>query len=159
MSRKLKNWTPPGIDPQKELREHVTLLLLSVFCACTFFYSYYSAYQLLFPNINGKESLVPVGHVPPFWTLMRFPILGFLISAAIMAVRIIQHYASYRQGSRSIYLMRRLPDRWLIHRQCLTAPLLGLLTLGIGALVMVGLSYFVYIHFTPVSALPTLSIG
>lgn len=37
------------------------------------------------------------------------------------------NWACFRRGSRSIYLMRRLPDRWELARRCLTIPLVLIL--------------------------------
>ena len=64
------------------------------------------------------------------------------------------HYAHYYRGSKSIYLMRRLPDRTLLHRQCWTLPLLAL---GLTLLVLVllpALYYLIYRYATPAQCLP-----
>jgi hypothetical protein len=61
----------------------------------------------------------------------------------------------HRQGgSRSDYLMRRLPDRWEYPRRCVTLPLLGAVAI-IAEFLIVTLIYFaVYALFTPGICLP-----
>ena len=65
-------------------------------------------------------------------------------------------YSSYYQGSRSIYLMRRLPDgRSLLRRQVWSVPLrvMGLLLLL--GMVLLALSWLVWRFVTPAQCLPT----
>lgn len=155
MKQELKNWTPPGILPQNELKELAFIWGLAVLCACGFFWSYSSAYRdLFYLRYDGVRVLREGAVMTPFGELLREPMLGFVAAAAAVGIRILQHYLYYSKGSHALYLMRRLPDRWLLHRQCLTIPLLGLLALGLGAAVMAGLAYLVYIHFTPAGTLP-----
>ena len=65
-------------------------------------------------------------------------------------------YSSYYQGSRSIYLMRRLPDgRSLLRRQIWSVPLrvMGLLLLL--GVVMLAATWLVWRFVTPAQCLPT----
>lgn len=160
MSGTMKNWTPPGIEPQRELRWLRRGLIAAVLWAVVlYFWLYTAAYQLLFSYVNGKKIPVPNAQMPPFRELLRLPMLGFAVAAAAMAILILLHYVYYSQGSHGMYLMRRLPDKGLIHRQCWTMPLLGLAVLAAAALVTAALAYFFYMYFTPVGAMPTLSMG
>lgn len=77
----------------------------------------------------------------------------FLIFALSMAGFIIYHYLSHYQGSKSIYLMRRLPDRWELHHRCLTLPLTGAL-IYLGCALFLLLVYFcIYLIVTPAQCL------
>ena len=52
-----------------------------------------------------------------------------LIPALYLVTRGFAYYLLHRQGSNSIYVMRRLPDPWELWRRVLTMPLTGLLLL------------------------------
>lgn len=59
------------------------------------------------------------------------------------------HYAYHYGATKSVYTMRRLPDRFELHRRCLTLPLafaLGILAFGFLLLLI---NYWVYMRFTP----------
>lgn len=77
------------------------------------------------------------------------PMAGFWITAACMAALAAWHYAYHYQGSRSIYLMRRLPSRWELWRRCLALPAAGAVcALLLAALLL--LCYFgLYLLLTP----------
>ena len=49
----------------------------------------------------------------------------------------------------SIYLMRRLPDRWELHRRCLVFPFAGLVLCVAAAFLTVVLCYACYMIATP----------
>ena len=76
-------------------------------------------------------------------------LLVTLVSTALL-------YSSYYQGSRSIYLMRRLPDgRSLLRRQIWSVPLrvMGLLLLL--GVVLLAATWLVWRFVTPAQCLPT----
>ena len=65
-------------------------------------------------------------------------------------------YSSYYQGSRSIYLMRRLPDgRRILRRQIWSVPLRVMVLLLLLGMVMLAASWLVWRFVTPEQCLPT----
>lgn len=64
---------------------------------------------------------------PEFSECLGVALYGFWIVAAGLAVLAAWHYASFYQGARSDYLIRRLPNRWELHTRCLAVPVTGLL--------------------------------
>ena len=92
----------------------------------------------------------------PFWqtmepalVLMALFALGTLLSATAL-------YASYYQGGRSIYLMRRLPDgRRILRRQIWSVPLRVMVLLLLLGVVMLAASWLVWRFVTPEQCLPT----
>ncbi len=89
-----------------------------------------------------------------FPELTRGIFLGFVLVGVCLLGLLLWHYMTYRQGSMRIYLMRRLPDRTLIHRQCWTVPLLGLVLCTVTALLLLGGCYLIYLYRTPEVCLP-----
>ena len=59
------------------------------------------------------------------------------------------HYLYHYQGSRSIYLMRRLPDRWELLRRCIALPLCGALAALLTGLLITLLWAGIYLLATP----------
>lgn len=68
---------------------------------------------------------------PEFSECLGVALYGFGIVAAGLIVLAAWHYASFYQGARSDYLMRRLPNRWELHTRCLLVPVMGLLLTAI----------------------------
>ena len=73
--------------------------------------------------------------------------LGYVLFSVIM-------YLYHYQGCRSIYTMKRLPDRWQLWRRCLTLPVVFLLLAAVSTLVLTGLYYLLWRFATPADALP-----
>ena len=104
---------PPGMNGRKRWWGSVAALAVAVFWALSLFggacsyeikgYEHrielYGAYGASFP-INLFDDML----WPSLW--------GFWFALIIPPVQAVQNYQSHYRGSRSIYLMRRLPDRW-----------------------------------------------
>ena len=85
-----------------------------------------------------------------------FPFLLMLGGAGVLAV---VYRLSFRWGSRSDYLMGRLPDRWELARRSFRLPLvLALVTLGVMALLLV-LFYALDLALTPAECLQPDQLG
>ena len=84
-----------------------------------------------------------------FWGLVYLSGYGLVMLGAA-----VQNYFGHFQGSRSIYLMRRLPQRWELARRCLGEPALYLAGSFIIYL-LTGVTCFIYYWFrTPAGCLP-----
>ena len=59
------------------------------------------------------------------------------------------HYVYHWKGSRSIYLMRRLPNPWELHRRCLTLPALGIVFFLIFGAAEMFIMYGIYLLAAP----------
>ena len=110
--------------------------------------AYYSAWQQLFPHVNGRR-IYTGGAMAPFGELLGFSLWGCLLAAAAMAVLAVWHYACHFRGSRSIYTMRRLPQRWELAKRCLAVPAAGAAAYLLEAAVLLALDYAVYCLVTP----------
>lgn len=95
---------------------------------------------------TGKDSRF---YMPSFAEMMDSRYYLFLVAALIMAVLAVQNYRYHLQGSKSIYLMRRLPDQKDFARRCLTLPAMGILAIIFSAAILTGLCYCSYIINTP----------
>lgn len=150
MKLDLSRCAPPGLELKIEKRVFGWGMVLAVLFSLSFFIHFFNELERLLYWRNGAErTLRPNAVMPDFVEVLGNALLGFVILALCMAAFILVHYAYHHQGSKSIYLMRRLPNRWELHRRCITLPLAAvLLCLAAGFLLL--LIYFaVYMRATP----------
>lgn len=149
LKHKLTHHLPPGVDLERELAWFEGGIFVSLLYSLGFLLRYANEYQSLF-LWNGSEKVLDTSAVmPDFIQILGGSLSGFLVLALCMAATAAYHYSYHFQGSKSIYLMKRLPNRWELPRRCLTLPVLGIITcLGI-ALLLLLIYYAVYMLFTP----------
>ncbi len=158
--KKVEALFPPGYEYDRELKRLMCLWMIGILYSLRFFADYHKAYQRLFvwkqvPGELDAEYVLREGaQIAPFPELLSQGMLLFVPLVLVLIAAIGVHYMYYRQGSKSIYLMRRLPDKKLLHKTCLAAPLLGILTILVTIAVLSGVYYCVYIWVTPEICLP-----
>ncbi len=149
---------PPGYDPVPELRAFAILSLSALVYSCSFFARLYNSYNSMFSLYqvpNGYEKrLDPGAMMPRFPTLLDGVFFLFWLPVLLALVYAVLHYAYHWQRSKSIYLMRRLPDGWLLHRRCLALPAAGLAITAALVLLLLGIFYAAYRLVTPAGCLP-----
>lgn len=159
----LLRWTPPGGEALLKRERRLLLWGWSVsFLFSLLFWTRYAAYyhSLYEYNSSLKEYvLIPGAQMPSFRFLLTNSPLGhtmacFVLLAVLMLVLIVGRYHSFYEGSRSIYLMKRLPDRWELHRRCLPLPLLAALLVLLSAAALTLLYFGLYLLITPSACLP-----
>ena len=159
LERKLSALLPPNMAAER-VHDWIlwSLIAPALVCALAFLCRYREAYDALWYAAYSPHAGELLGDVlmQPFavcvlWTLIVYPLLAAvaLATAAVL-------YSSYYQGSRSIYLMRRLPDgRSLLRRQVWTAPVCWALTILLSGAVLLGLCWLLWRFKTPAECLPT----
>lgn len=156
--------SPPGMDLMQEWKVFVVGNVISALIGIFVFLDRYrGAYNDLFLyfGVAGAGNATDVEKVlrqdaviVPFHRLWGASFFGFYIVATVMLCFIIFHYAYFRQGSMSVYLMKRLPNQMELHRRALTVPCLGALGTFAVAAVTALLCYIVYLCATPKGCLP-----
>ena len=118
---------PVGLGGRLTVRRICVGLLLVDLYEWIAFTNKFSHYQrMLYQYIpNGGKELLPGAVMAPFYQTLSNNSWGAGISLLMIPLAL-WHYFYHYQDSRSIYLMRRLPDRRELWRRCLTIPLLGL---------------------------------
>ena len=142
---------PPGTDWQQELKwigcGLGTAALYSFIFPIRLSRALYRLRRYDWDPVN--EAWYPSAQLPDFAELLGSALTGFLLVALAMLALAALHYAGHYSGSRSIYLMRRLPSRWELHRRCLTMPALGLAICVVTMLILFFLFYALYMLATP----------
>lgn len=145
---------PPGISAKQERSILVTGLALSIgWAALSYLYTYTMAVSRLYLTMNGQRILDPAARMADFGQVFQFTPAGYLILAVWLLTRGFWFQAYHRQGSMSIYLMRRLPDPREYTRRCWTVPLAGIGGCLVLTVVTTALCYLIYVKCTPASCL------
>ena len=152
-----KRCVPPGLSLKQERNCFLWgLLAVSVVSLMIFALHYSNARALLFdpPRTGQEKLLIPGAVIAEFSSLLIHVFDSLFLLILCLPFWVGLHYAHYRRGSMSIYLMRRLPDQSLLHRQCWTLPLLGLAAVLLTGLLLLGLYFLIYRCATPAQCLP-----
>lgn len=161
LDRKWAELLPPNMDA-KQVHTWILglLILLVLVCSIVFLCVYCpdrrELYRLVSDGMIDRWVLREDAMIPNFGLYLMPTVYITAAAAGLSLLLAAVLYSAYYQGSRSIYLMRRLPDGGrLLRRQVWSVPLLAAaLALALGA-VMVLLTWLVWRFATPRECLPT----
>ena len=142
---------PPGYDFRNEIKTVSAAFIAGVVISVIGFCMAFSAEKrLLFVRVGTDLILNESGVMPDFIHILsgRLNIL-FILAALIFISASAVHYAYYHSGSKSIYLMRRLPNRFELHRRSLLIPFIYALITILSALILLLVYYAAYMSLTP----------
>ena len=145
----LSRYAPLGMSLKAELGLFCAGMSYSVIFSLLFLVHYMDARSDLFVWHLDERKLLEGAVMPDFVTLLDDEFHGFLIVGLGMLLFAVYHYFYHYQESKSVYLMRRLPDKWEWHRRCLTLPLAAIVICLLTALVLFFLFFGVYMICTP----------
>lgn len=145
----LSRHVPPGLNPRTERNVFFVGLAYAVLRSFGFFFRLSDGLYRLYTGTGEFRRLRSGAMMPDFVEILDSALLGFGLLALCMVVFLFDHYSYYRRGSKSIYLMRRLPNRWEQHRRCLTLPLAAIVLCALLALVLLCLYFLIYMLVTP----------
>lgn len=158
MQGRIESLLPPNVDPGSTLSSLNGAFIGGLTGSMLWFVTKYSRdYQALFTydSVLRKKTLVAGARIAPFtdyegcalWLLVYFAII-----AAVWAVLL---YSSFSRGSRSLYLMRRLPEgRKPLFAYVLRAPVRYMVYGAMLCAVLLGVYYIIWRFITPESCLP-----
>ncbi|MDO4482039.1 MAG: hypothetical protein Q4C14_04845 [Bacillota bacterium] len=155
MKPDLSRYAPPGINIKSEINFFTGLLsCVSVFSFAYFLNRYLSCRSSLFVQSLNTKTVFPGAQIENFRYVLGTSLYVFAAAAVCMLFLIIIHYSYHYKDSRSIYLMKRLPNPGELHRRCLTLPILAaLICLAAGFIALV-IYYAIYMNFTPGQCIP-----
>lgn len=156
----LSRYIPLGRKTSQPMQGGIFLLVVATLRAVVeLMDNYLAARDALFETvrvsmIESHPVLIPGAVIHPFASLIQGSLNFFPLFWLFMLWEVIDCYLYHRRETMSIYLMRRLPDRWELHRRCWGRPLIY--TAGSVALMGVILLFYfvVYLVFTPAECLP-----
>lgn len=151
---RLKPFFPVGCRISNEIFLASAGLFAAAFIAFAAFGVRFSAavsalYDELHPN-----RLITDAVMPSFRQLFAGSLTGFYAFLAILPLWALFHYLLHFRESKSIYLMRRLPQKNELTKRCLSAPAAAAVIALITALLSALLCFIAYCLLTPAPALP-----
>lgn len=149
---------PPGIELKQEYGVFIIGNLCSaVISVFAFLVQYARERSELFTYIGYERRLIDGVRITPFHNLISIYFAGFIFVAIFLLGYIPYHYAYYRQGSMSIYLMKRLPNSSELHRRAWTLPCIAVLATISVAIVTILFCFLIYFLATPKACLPYIN--
>lgn len=140
---------PPGIGTDREIGTYISGLVMFLVFSFSFFGNYNEAFSELYHWKNGHQVLREGAVMKDFITLVEGSLGGFVWYSISMLFVVVWHYMYYHYGTKSIYLMRRLPNRMEIHKRAWTLPLLGAAGSLLAAFVILVFYFEIYMIVTP----------
>ena len=158
LERKLSDLLPPNVNAEQVKGWIIALLTITtLMCGILLLCSYPEDYRELFLRWGTEyQTLRPGAIIPEFdrYAIRTVYVIGGALLLTLASTALL--YSSYYQGSRSIYLMRRLPDgRRILRRQIWSVPLRVMVLLLLLGVVMLAASWLVWRFVTPAQCLPT----
>ena len=126
LERKLSDLLPPNVNAEQVKGWIIALLTITtLMCGILLLCSYPEDYRELFLRWGTEyQTLRPGAIIPEFdrYAIRTVYVIGGALLLTLASTALL--YSSYYQGSRSIYLMRRLSNKNELRRRVWTVPLL-----------------------------------
>lgn len=156
----VRNWmeryAPPGIAISQEASYWLLMMAIATIWCLQFLLRYWECRASLY-EIRGQRRVLIEGAVMPAFSDLTMDLFEvFYLVILFCVVLMVYHYYYHYQGSRMMYLMRRLPNKWEVHIRCCVLPIMAVVLSIIYMLVLRILFYAIYILCTPSQCLPFL---
>ncbi|MBR5315583.1 MAG: hypothetical protein IKU44_02225 [Firmicutes bacterium] len=159
MKQQLQNWLNRHVPLGKNGTKHANWILFAcIFDVIVHLVSFEIYFQYCLNGLyqDDKHTVLydPTGTDPmfqmlPFHMLIADWYKGPLMITLIMVALAFYNYRYHLQGSKSIYLMKRLPDQKDFVRRCMTLPALGVACSLVLSALAIGICYWAYVTYTP----------
>ena len=153
------SWTPeayfpPGYEYEWEWKGAALLLGIGAAFSLLFFPGLCRAAEALYIDTDSGRVVREGAAAASFGQLTANHWALYVPFVLFLVAMMISHYAYYFRGTKSIYLMRRLPERGALFQSCAAGPLLGLWTAAAGLALLYLLYYGIYLMVIPGECLP-----
>lgn len=145
----MEKYAPPGVNLAQEVLYWVMTMTISTLWSMNFLLRYFQYRSNLYETRAGKTVLIEGAMMPTFEFLIEDLFEIFVLVFVFCVIVAVYHYFYHYQGSKMMYLMKRLPDKWELHRRCLTLPIAAFIITIFYVLVLRALYYAIYLIFTP----------
>lgn len=151
---RIRKYAPLGIDLSKEMTIFALAMIAAFIYSLIYIGRYLTNRNQLYEIVGTKKVLIDGAKMPSFDILFDGSLLGFVLVGIVMVGLVVYHYYYHRMDSKSIYLMKRLPNKWELHKRCLSLPIVGIV-ISIITMVLLWAVYFgIYMLFTPQQCFP-----
>ena len=132
----------------------MSAMTLSLLYSLIYLGNYISERNNLYEKIGEKQVLRTGAKMPEFEALIEGRMIGFGIVIVILICISVYHYIYHYMDSKLVYLMKRLPNKWEMHKRCLVIPVAGIIITIVCMILLWFLYYGIYLVFTPQQCLP-----
>jgi len=155
---RIETYYPPGYAYRQEWIGACLLLGMGVVLSFRFFSELNDARRMLYSYDDGWRTLAEGAVAEPFAQLTKGYPAFFVPLFLYLAFMAWYHYFyyCYGMGTKSIYLMRRLPKRSPLIRSCIQGTLLCMAAAAVSAAALYLLYYLIYLLTIPAECLPRL---
>ena len=157
MSEKMKwleKYAPLGIGVEKQIKAFIAGGAIATLYSMLFFREYAIARAELYEHTTTGKKLIEGAIIQSFGGLTYYIFLGFNIMITITFLCSAFFYFYHYDGSKMIYLMKRLPNKWELLRRCVTLPIAGVIILFAWMNFLRLLYFAIYLIITPSQCLP-----
>lgn len=154
IEKMLDRMVPPGLDWVAELKWLAGGLILCTVLSAILFISRCAAavaalYEEVYRDGERVSELVEGRMMAPFSTVMQGAMAGFVFLWLVILALSVYHYLYYYQESKSIYLMRRLPGWFEIHRRSFALPAASIAASLLVVILLIPVYFGLYCLLTP----------
>ena len=150
----MERYAPLGINLAQEVLYWVMTMTISTVWSMQFLLRYWNVYEKLFEWRGQKRVLMEGAMVPLFETLTENLFEVFFLVLIYCVLTAVYHYFYHYQGSKMMYLMKRLPKKLELHIRCWTLPVAGTVIAVVWMLILKFIYYAIYLLCTPNQCLP-----
>ncbi len=144
MNKKTKKLFPVGYKYQYEVIFCVLAIIVAVLFSLQFFIEYKAEYYDLFEYYGDKTVLKSFAFMPDYYILILDCFKLFSLLPFVFAYCCIANYTYHYKHSKSIYLMKRLPQKSELYVRCVAFPLICLV---LSVLVLIALIFIYYAYY------------
>lgn len=145
----LSSYAPPGYNFRRELQYFLYGNVLAFVVSLIYFFRLSKNIQALYEYDGTEKVLIVSADMPDFVEILGAFLTGFLLMALCMMAMILFRYGYHHQHSKSIYLMKRLPNRFELHKRCLSLPIVTAVLCILLLVTLFFIYYGIYFIATP----------
>ena len=154
MKKWLEKHAPLGIDVSTHVGLYLFCMFIATLHSMLFLLAYGNAVNALYDYHVGKKVLREGAMIVGFDVLTEGIFTTGIAMCIVTLLVVIYYYLYHYQGSKMMYLMRRLPDKTEVIRRCWTLPITGSVLMAAWMFVLRMIYYAIYILCTPSQCLP-----
>ena len=160
MRKFIESIIPPGWDLKQELYSALQLGLVIISSWIFFGVRLDNSLDHIYRYKSGGVRLLVEGVVvSPFGRLTASCFALFIFYVLIQLISIRSMYKFFTEDSKSIYLMRRLPQRYELAKRCISLPLINIAAGFAFCMLQLLLFWAVYKFAVPAQAMPAQSFS
>ncbi|MBP3371679.1 MAG: hypothetical protein J6L88_04045 [Clostridia bacterium] len=145
----LTRHAPLGMNVNSQFTTYITLFVLATLYSFFYFNRFSNHLEWLYEWSRSAKVLIEGAVMPDFVELLEDALTWFWAAAGVCLLQIPFNYRHHYRETKSIYLMKRLPKKFELHRRCLTLPILGAGIMVLFSFVLLLLYFWYYMAKVP----------